>query len=294
MPLRTSVSQLIFALKATSAITLLASSLVACQGTPLANDENNIAAAEGLAAAHSPQDLTQCQGPSGISLNEISDVVDWINAMPKPLTLACFVASLPRPLIYNATVSIFSAQPSVGKSNPRIFFRFGKLWLSYVPQETVVYIDNPNTQTTESIWDADGIQLLELSLEVDTDYNDPQSIKAELAFPITKTLAHSAPFAKVSYSRTGTSSACGSCHASERVIDHIDGIPVFRSAMLRNSLNSEVGHGYLINQYLDCDPNINTSNTPLNNEWYRCQMLEATYGFGAMQWESFRSDINQL
>lgn len=294
MTLQFFVNQLIPAFKAALTIALATLALTACQGTPLPNDDDGVTTAEGLAAAHSPQDLSQCQTPVDITLNEISDVVDWINAMPKPLTLACFVASLPRPLIYNATVSLFSAQPSVGQHNPRIFVRFGKLWLSYVPQETVAYIDNPDTQTTESIWDADGIQLLELSLEVETDYTDPQSIKAELAFPITKTLAQSAPFAKVSYSRTGTSSVCGSCHASERVIDHIDGIPVFRSAMLRNSLNSEVGHGYLINQYLDCDPNINTSSSELNNEWYRCQMLEATYGFGSMQWESFRADIDQF
>lgn len=291
---RLTMGQLAPVLKKTVTTILVAATLASCQGTELPNNEDSLREAEGLAAAHSPQDLTQCQAPAGLTLTEISDVVDWINAMPKPVTLACFIASLPRPLTYNATVSIFSAQPSVGQHNPRIFLRFGKMWLSYVPQEKVDQVDNPDSQTTELIWDADGIQLLELSLEVETDYNDPQSIKAELAFPVTSTLAQSAPFAKVSYNRSGTSSACGSCHASERVIDHIDDIPVFRSAMLRNSLNSEVGHGYLINQYLDCDPSINTSNTSLNNEWYRCQMLEATYGFGSMQWESFRPDIDQL
>lgn len=278
-------------LKTFAAVALVTAVLAGCQGAEFPLNQQTTEVAEGLAAAHSPEDLTACKAPNNIALEQISDVVDWINAMPKPLTLACFIASLPRPLTYNATVSIFSAQPSVGNHNPRIFIRFGKMWLSYVPQEQVTYIDTPDTQTTESIWDADGIQLLELSLEVATDYTNPQSIKAELAFPITKTLAYSAPFAKVNYNDSRTSSACGGCHASERVIDYIDDIPVFRSAMLRNTQNSEVGHGYLVNQYIDCDPQINTGNTGSNNEWYRCQMLEATYGFGEMRWESFRSDI---
>ena len=245
-----------------------------------------------LSVAHRPENLSLCTAPAGIVLNEINDVVDWINAMPKPLTLACFVASLPRPLKYNAVVSNFSAQPSVGKHNPRVFVEFDRLWLSYVTQETLFKELDQETNIIHTAWDADGIQLLEMSYEVETDLPKPQSLKGELAFPVLDTLPANAPYAKIEYNDSKSGSICGACHANERVIEHIDGVPVFRSAMLRNHDGAEVGHGYLITEYLACDPNVNTGGGDENNEWYRCQMLDATYEFGDMLWTSFRDNIS--
>ena len=43
--------------------------------------------------AYVAEDITRCTGPANIPLNSVESVVDWINAMPKTLTLACFVAS---------------------------------------------------------------------------------------------------------------------------------------------------------------------------------------------------------
>ena len=55
------------------------------------------------------------------SPDSIGDAVALINALPKPLTIACFVSALNRPLNLNLTTSTISVQPAIGVSNPRIF-----------------------------------------------------------------------------------------------------------------------------------------------------------------------------
>ena len=67
---------------------------------------------------------TVCDAPTGYTLSDIQSVVDWINAMEKPLTLPCFVASLPRPLRTNSVDSDFSAQPAIGRRSPTRVFLF--------------------------------------------------------------------------------------------------------------------------------------------------------------------------
>ncbi len=67
---------------------------------------------------------------------------------------------------------------------------------------------------------------------------------------------------------------------------------MFRSKMLRSTRASEITHAELINEYLECDPEINTGSGAENNEWYRCQMLEAFLGKGSMIWAGFREDID--
>ena len=239
--------------------------------------------------AHTPEDLSLCLSPSNIQLTNIEHVVDWINALPKPLTLACFIASLPRPLHYNATNSQASLQPALGKHNPRIFINYDKLWLSFVPQESVSIIKDPFTGERFNQWDADGIQLLELSLEVDSELPYQQSIKAELTFPILNNLPKNAPYARIVVNQN--ESTCKGCHANETVVDSVDGAPVFRSKMLRNTRQSELNSAELFLQYFACDPQINTGGGSENNEWYRCQMLLAFVDRGPIEWVSFRPEI---
>ena len=224
-----------------------------------------------------------CAAPVDAELTDIASVVAWINAMPKPLTLPCFVASLPRPIFYNATTSPISAQPSIGEDNPRIFIKARQLLLSYVTQERSLRIEDPVTGETTSVWDADGVQLLELSYEVPSEHSLRQSIKGELAFPIRDQLPANAPYAHIN--NTKTASICGGCHNNEVVVATLDGVPVFRSAMLRNPFTSEVDNSYLLNQYATCNPEGGPQNA------YRCQMFEATFGHGTMLWLSFPDDI---
>src|SRR4051794_26926429 len=65
----------------------------------------------------------RCVAPAGTtsSPQTIADVVELLNAMPKPVSLPCFLSTLARPLEVHATLSVTSAQPAVGKRSPRIF-----------------------------------------------------------------------------------------------------------------------------------------------------------------------------
>lgn len=245
-----------------------------------------------ISVAHQPEDLSLCLPPSNVQISGIESVVDWINAMPKPLTLACFIASLPRPLTYNATWSTFSLQPAVGRHNPRIFIQFDKLWLSFVPQEDVSIYRDSATGEKSYIWDEDDIQLLEFSVEVESDRLYQQSIKGELTFPILHELPRNAAYTRVLVGPDNTRTTCGECHGGETIVGTLDGAPIFRSKMFRSTRASEINHTELVNEYLSCDPEMNTGAGTENNEWYRCQMLDAFLGQGSMLWVRFREEID--
>jgi len=247
-----------------------------------------------ISVAHQPEDLSLCVAPQGKELTDIDDIVEWINAMPKPLTLACFVASLPRPFTYNATSSMFSAQPALSPHDPRIFVQYDKLTLSFVTQERVSTIVDLDTGERTYVWDADGIQLLEFSVEVDAGKYSPLSIKGELAFPVMAELPRNAGYARILVSPGATRTSCAVCHSTEEIVDYVDDVPVFKSRMLRHGRGSEVTHAQLIEEYLNCDPAVNTGSGPVNNEWYRCQMLDALFGKGQTTWVNFRKDIETL
>lgn len=266
-------------------IVLFASSLCGC----ISDTSKNTPPVVTVNPAHLTEDLSLCKGPSNIQLNNIAALVDWINGMPKPLTLACFIASLPRPLHYNATNSRSSVQPAIGKLNPRIFIQYDQLWLSFVPQEAVTAVKDPLTSERTSVWDADGIQLLEFSLEVDSDQLVPQSIKGELAFPILRNIPRNAPYARIADS--AQESTCKTCHGNETIISSLDGTPIFRSKMLRSAKQTLMQPDDIYLHYYACDPQINSGPGTDNNEWYRCQMLKAFVEYGPVEWQNFRSDI---
>lgn len=268
---------------------LLTCTLAACVSDTKTQPPPTTTATTTINPAHKTEDLSLCVGPSHIQLNTMQSVVDWINAMPKPLTLACFIASLPRPLHFNATNSRSSVQPAIGQLNPRVFIQYDKLWLSFVPQEAVSAVKDPISGERTAVWDADGIQLLEFSLEVDSDLPVPQSIKGELAFPILKNLPDNAPFARIAISPT--ESACKICHINETVVGNIEGTPILRSKMLRSAKQTLLGPDDLFLYYFTCNPQMNTGPGTDNNEWYRCQMLQAFVDQGPINWQNFRSDI---
>jgi len=66
-------------------------------------------------------------------LKTIDDAVRLANALPKPLTVDCFVANIKKPLKVFAVDNPFSAQPSFGVNSPRIFIISNNLTISVVP-----------------------------------------------------------------------------------------------------------------------------------------------------------------
>lgn len=168
-------------------------------------------AACGGRAASNP-DL--CQSPAGAAITDIQSVVDWLNAMEKPLTLPCFIQSLPRPLKIQPAFSEFSAQPSPSLRSPRIFLFFDRLILTIVVDQD--FVESPYA-------------LLEMSYLVD----EPNLIttKAELKFPLQNVVSPGAPYEGLSFNER--ISQCSFCHPKESILATVEGQPVYQSQMLK-------------------------------------------------------------
>lgn len=258
-----------------------------CDGSALPNSSSEAAASSSSSGVRIPLSEQVCDAPNGLQITDIASIVDWINGMPKPLTLPCFVKSLPRPMYYNATQSTFSAQPSEGATSPRVFFLIGELILTVVPDEGSDLILDPETGRSIPVWDSDNVQLLELSYRVDNfDDGSAQSIKAELKFPITGAIGQATPYQKIELS--ASASLCAVCHAHERREFEIDGQPVYSSEMLRNPYRDAVSLQFMLNEHASCDPSAS------ENAWYRCEMLDAIYGQGNLVWKDFPESFSTI
>jgi hypothetical protein len=215
-----------------------------------------------------PIEARNCSAPNGLTLTDIESVTDWINAMPKPLDLPCFIESLPRPLYVNMIDSVFSAQPSNGPGNPRIFIFLDKLILSVVPEE----IPDPRELKEQ-------VNLLELSFET----KDQKSIKAEIAFPVKRQMNYGEAYIRlISIFKV---SDCGICHDREVLVNHIDGQEVFESDILRPYDGSEVPMHEISDAAEICDSTLQA---------HRCAMLDAIVGDGDLRWQAFDPSIRVL
>lgn len=233
----------------------------ACGGT----DEHRDNTAHGLPLPDAEAPEVECSTPNHLALTDVESVTDWINALPKPLELPCFIASLPRPFYVNMTQSLFSAQPSDGAGNPRIFIFYERLIMSVVPQENFAGVE-PEQQHN----------LLEISFNT----KGVISIKAEIAFPVYEPLSYGD-----AYSRAIThyaTSSCGVCHANEEQVGEFDTVPVYQSKMLRPYDDAEVTITRLKDEALVCDPAVSA---------HRCNMLNALVGNGDIVWQDFARDI---
>ncbi len=139
------------------------------------------------------QPKTQCvfADDSFRSPESIKEVVDLINALPKPLSIHCFLYNLDLPFNFVATASSFSAQPAPNAASPRIFLIHDSLIISVVPDGFA----------------RDSIEFSEVILGTD------RSIKADIKFPITETMSESDAYLSIQSSSGGTS--CKICHGSE-------------------------------------------------------------------------------
>ncbi len=212
--------------------------------------------------APEPAPQSTCTGPAQKVLTDIQSVVDWINAMPKPVSLPCFVASLPRPLKTYPAVSTFSAQPSLGERSPRVFFFFDKLVLT-------VAVDQDEDKTIPAELET---HLLELSFLVDEATYLSQ--KGEIKFPVMATLADDSPFLGIMFSDKLTT--CSLCHPNEQPHRTIGDGTVYASTMLRPTDATTLNNMKL--ERAQCDENL---------ELHRCSMLAAIVDHGTLQWWEF-------
>ena len=222
---------------------LAACALTACSAQP--EPATQPASDAGVETA----EVTHCVAPAGTSASPptIQDVIDLVNALPKPVSLPCLLETLQRPLRMHATRSTISAQPAVGRRSPRVFLFFDGLVVSVVPAGM-------------------GSALLELG-EVRTEL---RTLKAELEFPVHETLPRDAPFKRILYQEGRTT--CAFCHAAEVPDERTDFTQAFVSQALRPALQADrVSVAELGAELATCDDAA---------EPERCAMLKSLYGQG--------------
>lgn len=188
----------------------------------------------------------------------IEEAIELINALPKPLTVGCFVESLSRPLAVNGTTSVFSAQPAAGDQNPRLFLMRGNLVISVVPGGTA----QPLVEFGEFTGDT-----------------QTQTLKGELHFPIEGPLTTFDPFEQVLF-REGEASVCGFCHSGEHPSPTIDG--AFVSDALRPAYWTVVDLEWLEYLWRSCDEALEPD---------RCAILDGVFGRGEVHDEAFDPNL---
>jgi hypothetical protein len=203
-----------------------------------------------------------CQAPVGVSAQprSIDETVELVNALPKPLTVPCFVEALSRPLLLHATLSEISAQPAVGARSPRIFLYFEPLILSVVPAGL-------------------GAHLVELG-EQGPGY---RSLKAELAFPIEQAVTAAGPYEHALFGENVT--GCAFCHANEQRDPALVDAPGYVSQALRPFPSQRVPLWSLRDEWQRCDAQL---------EPERCALLDALLGWGEPADWDFPSEMATL
>jgi hypothetical protein len=186
--------------------------------------------------------------------------VNVLNALPKPVSLPCFLETLARPLEVHATVSRISAQPSVGARSPRIFMFYDGLRLS-------IALDGVGSR----------------ALEFGEIRDEFRSLKAEIGFPVTAQLSPGAPFERVLYNQAGTS--CGFCHAAEQAAEDVSFTSAFTSLALRPAAEDAVSIESLSAELADCDAVA---------EPERCAMLKSLFEQGAPLEQAFPASLPYL
>ena len=192
-------------------------------------------------------------GVSG-SPKTIEQAVALINSLPKPVSVACFVASLDRPIKASLTNNTISAQPAAGNRSPRIFIVIDKLNISVVPEGL-------------------GQDLVEFSYMV----SPTMSVKAELEFPIIENVSAQTPYSRIRYN-AGTS--CGVCHGVESRYTEVTFAEAYYSLAFQPQKNTKVGLESFRNELAKCNP---------STEPKRCALISAFFNGGGVQNYEFPS-----
>jgi len=193
---------------------------------------------------------TTCEthlGASG-SPKTIRGLIELINSLPRPTSIACFLESLDRPLDVHLTRSQLSAQPAADDENPRVFIIAGPLSFAIVPA-------------------GPASTLLEFAYAVD----EKLSVKGEVLFPVERKLTDDTLTNQVAL---GGRTRCGSCHDPEQPAreGHYEG--AFISPIIAPSPDLEVDLEELRSASERCD---------LEREPERCQILHALFHHGEVR-----------
>lgn len=172
----------------------------------------------------------------------MGEIVNLINALPKPVSLICFLNALKPPLKVFAVNSTSSAQSAVGNASPRIFILKDKLSLSVVPAGI-------------------GKDLLELG-----ELYASQSFKAEIRFPVEGNIDMAGLNSYLS-GGSGTSS-CSGCHLHESKMSYQNTSGTFISDIFRPDESKRVGKAFMKIETDICKSDVNK---------FRCDMLKAIY-----------------
>lgn len=204
----------------------------------------NLAACSPSAEAEA-KPRTGCE-PGATNPTSIAEVVDSVNALPKPVTLPCFIQHLSGPLAIDATKGDLSLQPAVGRRSPRIFILLGPLIATIVPQGV-------------------GQDLLELGER----RGETRSLKAEVLFPVTTLLDHASPYEHVLFDKESKDlTSCAFCHGAETLAPDITFTRAYESDAFRPLNGNRVSLDELAAEQMACDRSL---------EPYRCAMLDALF-----------------
>lgn len=246
------------------ALRLLALALLAlstsCSPDPGPRDGGTDAGRDGGVDAGAPRHLApgalQTCAASPAQVGSIAQVMARLNGLPMPVSGACFVASLQRPLSVVATSSVVSLQPAVSAQSPRIFVLAPGVVLSLVPE-------------------GDAGHFLELG-----EWETPlRTLKGEIELPVTAALSADAPYGRIKTSASATS--CGICHRQEAASATIpDG---FVSAAFRPAPNELVPVTALAAEHDKC--------VDAGTGSERCDMFHAFFDFGEVRQGAFSNNV---
>lgn len=178
-----------------------------------------------------------------------------LNVLPAQ-SVACFVASLSRPLEVVGTTSRTSVQPAAGAQNPRLFLLAPGLVVSVVGE-------------------GDGAHLLELGEWVTAT----RTLKGEVALPFARPLGPEAPFVRVK--RAGGGTTCGLCHRYETPAPEMNG--GFVSTAFKPAADTEVKLPAVAALHQACAQQQEASP--------RCELLHAVFDLGEAKQGAFGAEV---
>ncbi len=198
--------------------------------------------------------------PESIQYNDpknIKDLIKYINGLPKPMELDCFLQNLKRPLYVNATSSKASVQEADGAKSPRIFIFKGKLIISLVPS-------------------GKGSTILEFSEMV----NSTRTIKGELSLPIYSKVMPPEAFQRII--TAGNKTSCSGCHQEEEFEYYSEGgAKVFSSVAFKPEDDQMVTLSSLSREHYLCNA--------AGSETKRCKILNGLFSHGEVLSQDFPS-----